>query len=124
MPAMKGRASSLALRLLVCSALLGTGIVAAICAPAAASASPIITEFTATPEEFNFPIQPQEITAGPDGNLWYTDGSPHVYKMSPSGAIIGFYPTTGGAEGIVADDGALWVTGVKAEASAASPPQG
>ena len=121
---MRGRASSLTLRLLLCSALVGTGIVAAICAPAAASASPIITEFTATPEAFNFPIQPQEITAGPDGNLWYTDGSPHVYKMSPSRAVVGFYPTTGGAEGIAADDGVLWVTGSESGSIGCITPSG
>jgi streptogramin lyase len=115
---MRGKASSLALGMLLCAALLGTGIVAAMCAPASAAASPI-EEFMATPTKgFNFPIEPQEIAAGPDGNLWYTDGGSYVYKMIASGASIGNttpFPVGGehiGAspEGIIADDGALWFT--------------
>ena len=65
----------------------------------------------ATPPESN-PITPQEITAGPDGNIWYTDGGSTVYKMSASGAIAGAFEAKIGSspEGIVADDGALWFT--------------
>ena len=104
---MRGNASRFGLQLLLCAALLVTGITAAVWAPAAA-ASPI-EEFPATPPESN-PITPQQITAGPDGNLWYTDGGSSVYKMSPSGAITGAFEAKVGSApgGIVADDGALW----------------
>jgi virginiamycin B lyase len=67
-----------------------------------------VTEFplaTATPA-------PQGITAGPDGNLWYTDpGANKVGRLTPAGAITEFTLPTAASDprGIAAGpDGALW----------------
>ncbi len=118
---MRGNVTNLALRL-ICMVLACTGIAAANFAPAAA-ASPI-EEFTATPEGANL-ITPQEITAGPDGNLWYTDGGSNVYKMSNSGSIINAYGTKiQGAQGIVTADGALWFTGSESASIGCVTPSG
>jgi virginiamycin B lyase len=69
-----------------------------------------------TVSEFTIPTrnsQPQEITAGPDGALWFTEGAGKIGRITTTGAITEFpiptlssYPTgiTGGP------DGALWFT--------------
>src|SRR6266851_3507125 len=54
------------------------------------------------------------ITAGPDGNLWYTEiGVDKIARLSPSGAVTEFpIPTTGGNPGSITagPDGNLWFT--------------
>ena len=73
------------------------------------------------------PFAPQEITAGPDGNMWFTDnfhpfGDPAAYdvgRVTPAGVVTTFKapaPTTGcqcvGAAGITTgSDGNVWFTG-------------
>jgi hypothetical protein len=72
--------------------------------------SPVITEF-ALPTQGGIPYQ---ITAGPDGNLWFTEivGN-HIGRISPSGSISEFsIPTSnskpyGIAKGL---DHQLWFT--------------
>lgn len=106
------------MRLLACAATLGALVAAVVFAGALAlAATPTSTDYAATPTSgFNFTISPQEIAAGPDGNVWYTDGGSDVYKMIASAPNIG--QTTGyqtpavGSDptGIVAADGALWFT--------------
>jgi len=62
--------------------------------------------------------QPLGITAGPDGNLWFTEGSPagqhdHIGRITPAGAITEFpLPSQGsGPYGITTgSDGNLWFT--------------
>jgi hypothetical protein len=54
---------------------------------------------------------PKQITAGPDGKLWFTADSSWVGKITPSGAVTDYpIPTTGGNPiGVTAGpDGALW----------------
>ena len=67
--------------------------------------------------EFPIPTSsssPFAITAGPDGNLWYTeDTANRIGQITPSGRISEFsVPTSGsGPEGITkGPDGKLWFT--------------
>ena len=63
--------------------------------------------------EFPASTLPQEITAGPDGNLWYTGGDQTVDSITPSGAITPFaipsnlYSVLHIASG---SDGNLWLS--------------
>ena len=68
-------------------------------------------------EEFPVPAQkgqPDRITAGPDGNLWFTEGAANeIGRITPSGRISQFpIPTANSApDGIAAGpDGNLWFT--------------
>src|SRR5712691_6897428 len=71
---------------------------------------------TARPEYMRFPIpnsQPLYITAGPDGNLWFTDyGQIAIGRITTSGAITEFpIPQGSQPEGItLGPDGNLWFT--------------
>jgi streptogramin lyase len=76
-------------------------------------------------------VQPQGITTGPDGNLWFAQtGADKIGRMTPAGAVTQFplppipvpagtQPTPGSAPGPVAitvgPDGALWFVGVPGE---------
>jgi streptogramin lyase len=67
--------------------------------------------------EFAIPTggsQPRAITAGPDGNLWFTEtASNKVGRITPAGAVTEFSLPTSGSEpdGITAGpDGNLWFT--------------
>lgn len=92
-----------------------TAIVTAVCATGA-SAAPTITEYAAAPAGANFPVDPLEITTGPDGNIWYTDsGGQAVYRMIASGPSAGQVTEfenseTIGATDLIAEDGAVWFT--------------
>ena len=49
----------------------------------------------------------REITAGPDGNLWFTEGPSTIGRITPAGEVTKFW--SGSAEGITAGpDGSLW----------------
>ena len=65
------------------------------------------------------PVTANAITAGPDGALWFTDGShARVFRVTTAGAFTGFTvdgltQSFSGLSGITAGpDGALWFTGV------------
>jgi streptogramin lyase len=65
--------------------------------------------------EFPIPTRgtPFDITAGPDGNLWFTDGAGEIGRITPSGSFSTFHiPTASSrAEGITrGPDGNLWFT--------------
>src|SRR5260221_2207016 len=77
----------------------------------------------ATFSEFPIPTagsSPNDITSGPDGNLWFTDASPgpngnKIGRMSPSGAVTEFditphTPDSGPANITRLPAGELWVT--------------
>jgi streptogramin lyase len=82
----------------------------------AASPAPTITEYAATPPGSYEPTQPEQMTVGGDGSIWYTDGGSFVYRMTASGPDIGqttgFEALQGGApDGIaLGGDGNLWFT--------------
>jgi streptogramin lyase len=67
-------------------------------------------------EMVNFPLtsypMPNQITEGPDGNLWYTLVGSAVGKLTPSGVATEYsYSATSGSSGItVGPDKALWFT--------------
>src|SRR5438128_83039 len=63
-----------------------------------------------TVTEFPIPTRgtPFDITAGPDGNLWFTDGAGEIGRITPGGGIT-LFPTPDGAWGITAGpDSNLW----------------
>ncbi len=68
------------------------------------------TDFTIPTAKSN----PQGITAGPDGNLWFTEGFGNkIGRMTPAGTVTEFAIPSAGAipEGIVTGpDGNLWFT--------------
>src|SRR5439155_25813551 len=79
----------------------------AISAGAAPPAPPPIVEF-AVPTANSFP---SAITAGPDGNLWFTEEAGNkIGRISPSGAISEFPLAVGAMPGgiVAGPDGNLW----------------
>src|SRR5260370_40091119 len=79
----------------------------------------------ATFSEFPIPTAnslPNDIASGPDGNLWFTEGSPgpngnKIGRMSPAGVVTEFditphTPDSGPANITSGPDGALWFTDV------------
>src|SRR5436190_24238414 len=75
-------------------------------------ASPVaavtITEFPITTAASS----PRAITAGPDGNLWFTEffGN-RIGRITPAGSVTEFAVANGGPLGITAGpDGNLWLT--------------
>ena len=95
---------------------IGFGLVLAGVGASTASAS--ITEYRSYPTS-----NPQQIVAGADGKVWYTDGSKCVYRMLASGPGMGqdtpFCAPTASRRGWTprspasqpGPDGALWFTG-------------
>lgn len=70
--------------------------------PATSTTTPAIA---GTITEFPTGGNPQGITAGPDGNLWFTEGN-KIGRMTPTGTITEF---PNGAGAITAGpDGNLW----------------
>jgi len=78
--------------------------------PTRTVAQPVITEFPLPTASSN----PAGITAGPDGNLWFTEfNGNRIGRITPGGVITEFpLPTAGSApQGITAGpDGNLWFT--------------
>src|SRR5260221_7545584 len=79
----------------------------------------------ATFSEFPIPTagrSPNDITSGPDGNLWFTEGSPgpngnKIGRMSPAGVVTEFditphTPDSSPANITRGPDNALWFTEV------------
>ncbi len=84
------------------------GLLSLSTAPAWAAAG-TITEFSIPPAESD----PVGITAGPDGNLWFTDSASAIGRITTKGHVTGFpIPTANsGLFGITAgSDGNLWFT--------------
>jgi streptogramin lyase len=81
--------------------------------PADANAHPI-TEIELPPATSS----PNAIVAGPDGALWFTEGSENAIGHVTTAGVISHYPlamTVGPAvETVVGPDGALWFTGSEA----------
>ena len=50
-----------------------------------------------------------DITLGPDGNLWFTDRLNGIGRITPKGAVK-MYPVNGGPCSITSAAGALWFT--------------
>lgn len=70
-----------------------------------------VTQFQAGTGSGDSGTGPQSITAGPDGNLWFTEfWSDRIGRMTPKGVLTEFpIPGGSGARGIVAGpDGNLW----------------
>jgi len=70
----------------------------------------IISEFPLPPLSFGGSFGATAITAGPDGNVWFTDPVAHtVGRITPSGQVTEFNSPIGGAGAITAGpDGNLW----------------
>ena len=82
------------------------------------SSAPAWAAKVGTIKEFPIPTKsaPIDITAGPDGNLWFTEftnGAGAIGRITPSGRFTVFpFPTaSAGVSGITAGpDGNLWFT--------------
>jgi streptogramin lyase len=75
------------------------------------AASPLLLRAQSV-DEFPLPSGgiPQDLTSGPDGNLWFTELTNKIGRVTPAGVVTEF-PASGGPAGIVAGpDGALWFT--------------
>src|SRR5437868_9389475 len=81
------------------------GLLSLSSAPACAAAG--------TVTEFPIPTRgtPFDLTAGPDGNLWFTDGAGEIGRITPSGAITEFPVSSGSFHITAGPDGNLWFTG-------------
>src|SRR5262249_38298954 len=71
-----------------------------------------ISEFGLPPLSFGGSFGATAITAGPDGNVWFTDPVANtVGRITPSGQVTEFTSPIGGAGAITAGpDGNLWFT--------------
>src|SRR5579875_2073073 len=105
MTSTEARARYSHVRLIASVALMGA-LILSLAASAPVSAAPTITEYSTNGAD------PLELTFGPDGSIWYTDGS-YVYEMSPSGTNVGPIATSAysdNAAGIVNAAGDIWFT--------------
>jgi streptogramin lyase len=81
------------------------------------TADGVVTNYilTTNPEPFNAGALFNAITAGPDGNVWFTYGNETIGKISPTGGFTFYQPATCCRffSGITAGpDGNLWITEV------------
>jgi streptogramin lyase len=77
----------------------------------------LVVAIGCTITEFPIPTansQAHDITTGPDGNLWFTEGVGKIGQVTPAGTFHEFpLPTGGYASGIaVGSDANLWFTGL------------
>ncbi|MHB1534556.1 MAG: virginiamycin B lyase family protein [Acidimicrobiales bacterium] len=83
-------------------------------AGAAVASGPVIVEYPVSPSESSLGVDPRQITAGPGGNLWFTEQvADKIGRITPSGTITEFPLPTGnaGPARITAGpDGNLWFT--------------
>lgn len=71
--------------------------------------------------------QPEQITTGPDGNLWYTDSlDGGVGRVTPAGAITEFFGGLSGSPYAITagPDGNLWITTLGLETVSRVTPSG
>ena len=92
---------------------------------------PTITELAAlsSSSESSKPAEPYEITAGPDGNLWFTEiGTRKIGQITPQGVVTEFsdgITGTGDLGGIAqGPDGNLWFTELDGNRIGRITPQG
>lgn len=91
-------------------------------APAARSAPGDITMFPLPPN-----AQPNAVVGGPDGNVWFTDQSGKVGKITPAGTVTQFaVPTPFGApfDITAGPDGNIWFTEIFGERVGRVTPDG
>ncbi|HTZ55059.1 MAG TPA: hypothetical protein VMB20_08330 [Candidatus Acidoferrum sp.] len=63
--------------------------------------------------EYGGYIRPYGITKGPDGNIWFTEGTSNVDAISPTNASLVFNQNISGSDLfdiIAGSDGAMWIT--------------
>jgi streptogramin lyase len=82
------------------------GVTPPVVAPLAATPSGWITEYTPSSGTLN---EPNGITAGPDGNVWFTDsGDDMIGKITPAGTITEFGTASAPDAITVGPGGNLW----------------
>jgi hypothetical protein len=97
--------------------MLVGGMLAALCVLSASAWAQVVTEFSAGITANSFPSR---ITAGPDGNLWFTEyNGARIGRITPLGVITEFsagITARAGPAGITAGpDGNLWFTEASAK---------
>ena len=89
--------------------VMACGLASALLVSAPTEASGPITEFP-VPTESSFPAG---ITAGPDGNVWFTEsGGMKIGRVTPQGSITEFPTTSPPYDITVGSDGNLWYAAV------------
>lgn len=98
--------------------LLATSLAVFVLMAAPAAAAPVVTEFDLPTAG----AAPQDIVAGPDGNIWFTErGANKIGRVTPDGVITEFDALDGLTSPdwiTVGPDGNLWYTGAKGGAGA------
>ncbi|HEU5381403.1 MAG TPA: hypothetical protein VFV38_38765 [Ktedonobacteraceae bacterium] len=108
---------SLRSKLHIVFALLTTLVIitAAAISPLSGTIHRTYAQGTVTISEFPIPGggNPIDITTGPDGNLWFTDGNDKIGRITPGGTITEYPLPVGGIEPLditTGPDGNLWFT--------------
>lgn len=79
----------------------------------AGAARPTITSYPAAPSSYGLPVAAEQLIAGPDGNLWYTDSSSNLWRMTTGSHQVTQFPAMGtnpSTNGIVSAYGGVWFT--------------
>lgn len=104
-----------ALALALAISLLGVGLVATTASAPASAAPGDFTFFVVPPSETDGARTAVDVTAGPDGNVWFLatseqGGDDVVGRVTPEG-VIDTFPLGGSAQGqlVTGPDGRLWV---------------
>src|ERR1022692_4612572 len=93
-------------------ALLGCIPASSLCLLSGGAGAQVITEFGVGITAGALPF---DITAGPDGNLWFTENQGNrIGRITPLGAVtefsVGISPSAGPGEITAGPDGNLWFT--------------
>lgn len=86
----------------------------------------VVTVPVGTIHEYTLPVGSavKSITAGPDGNLWFTTFTNQIGRMTPSGVIHFFPLPAGSSPGSITTgpDGNLWITDTNTDILTSSAP--
>ncbi|HTU80885.1 MAG TPA: hypothetical protein VMF61_02085 [Candidatus Acidoferrales bacterium] len=85
--------------------------------------------FSPTPTVYEFPVagEPQYITAGSDGNMWFTDNNNTIVKIAIDGTLTPYAIPTGNADpqgATLGENGSVWFTEFNSSKIAQVTPQG
>jgi streptogramin lyase len=96
--------------------LLGTAtalVVMAVLGGSAGAARPTITSYPAAPSSYGLPVVAEQLITGPDGNVWYTDSSSNLWRMTIGSHQVTQFPVMGtnpSTNGLVSAYGGVWFT--------------
>lgn len=97
-------------------AVVGTAVALAVITVSTGSAvasRATIASYPAAPSSYPLAVVPEQLSAGPDGNLWYSDSSSNLWRMTTGSHQVTQFPVMGinpSTNGIVSAYGAVWFT--------------